>query len=87
MIKAYTDYPFESLGDIAYQKAPIREIEILAYDGNKYCLVKVENTYDMIKYGYIYSERGRCGEVDVLDFSDKTDQLIDNYKVYLTCHE
>ena len=65
-MKAYTDYPFTWLGDIEYQKAPVREIEVLSCDGNKYCKIKVAGEIDEIKSGYIYTKEGRCGEVPTL---------------------
>ena len=77
-MKAWTDYPFEWLGDTANKKAPIREINVLEYDDNKYCRVKVItdehitepswgiNKTDSIKSGYIYQQQGRCGEVPLI---------------------
>lgn len=62
-MKAYTDYPIISLGDVAYQLAPIRECEILAYDRNKYCKILIEGVTEEVKAGYLYIEPGRCGEV------------------------
>ena len=41
MLDAYTDYPFEELGDTANEKAPIRKCTILTWDRNKYCDVLV----------------------------------------------
>lgn len=35
-MKAYTDYPFEFLGDIKGELASVREINVLWWDGNKY---------------------------------------------------
>lgn len=32
-MKAWTDYPFIRLGDLENKKAPIREIEVVSYDG------------------------------------------------------
>lgn len=62
-MKAWTDYPFTRLGDTAGKKAPVREIEVLSYDGNKYCRIKVCGEEDSIKAGYIYPREGRLGEV------------------------
>ena len=62
-MKAYTDCPFETLGDIPYKEAPIRECEILSYDGDKYCKIIVAGETAEVKGGYIYSKPGRCGEV------------------------
>lgn len=62
-MKAYTDYPFTFLGDIPNQKAPIREIEVLSYDQDKYCQIIVEGQTTEIKRGYIYQKPGRLMEV------------------------
>jgi len=62
-MKAYTDYPFTFLGDVEGLRAPIREIEVLDYDGDKYCNIVVEGHKDSIKSGYIYNTPGRSGEV------------------------
>ncbi len=62
-MKAYTDYPFVWLGDKEYEKAPIREIEVVSYDGDKYCRIIVEGKETSIKAGYIYLRYGRLGEV------------------------
>lgn len=63
MIVAYTDYPFEELGDEPYKKAPVREIKVLSFDGNKYCRILVGDMKTEIKAGYIYTKPGRCDEV------------------------
>lgn len=77
-LQAWTDYPFTELGDIPNQKAPVRRIRVLSYDGNKYCKIDVEGKYltegkyttifkeqllTEIKAGYIYQSPGRLGEV------------------------
>ena len=62
-MKAWTDYPFELLGDTAGKEAPVREIEVLSYDGDKYCRIKVCGAEDEIKSGYIYQHSGRYGQV------------------------
>lgn len=63
-MKAYTDYPFTFLGDVEYQKAPMREINVLSYDGDKYCVITVAGIDTEIKLGYVYRneknlQRGR----------------------------
>ena len=65
-MKAWTDYPFEYLQDEAGKKAPVREVEVLSYDGDKYCRVRVCGHEDEIKAGYIYQREGRFGEVPQL---------------------
>lgn len=64
-ITGWTDYPFEELGDLDGKRAPIRHIHVLGYDGNKYCLVYdlATGVTEEIKQGYIYGQRGCCGEV------------------------
>lgn len=66
---AWTDYPITQLGDKPYTKAEIREVEVLAYDRNKYCTVKVEGVVVDIKSGYIYKVPGRLGEVECVPTS------------------
>ena len=65
-MKAWTDYPFTWLGDTALQRAPVREIEVLSYDDNKYCHIRVDGGEDEIKSGYIYQREGRIGKVPVI---------------------
>ena len=65
-MKAWTDYPFTQLQDEAGKNAPVREIEVLSYDGDKYCRVRVCGHEDEIKAGYIYQREGRFGEVPQL---------------------
>lgn len=66
-MKAYTDYPFEFLGDIAGEEAPIREIEVLFYDGDKRLTVVVEGVTTQVKRGYVYKTPSTCGEGETLD--------------------
>lgn len=68
---AWTDYPILELGDEGGKIAPIRVIEVLSYDRNKYCWIRVLGTdvLENIKAGYIYKEEGRCGEVECVDVS------------------
>jgi len=61
-LKAWTDYPIIELGDTPYVRAPIREVEILYYDGDKYCRVLVDGVEKEIKAGYLYRGPGRCDE-------------------------
>lgn len=68
--KLFTDYPITELGDKEFQEAPIRECELIHYDGNKYCYVKVEGIEKEIKRGYIYTKPGRCGEVDCISIEE-----------------
>jgi hypothetical protein len=63
----WTDYPFVELGDIAYQKAPIRHVKVLEFDQNKYVTVQLidePNTPVLeVKAGYLYRKHGRYGQV------------------------
>ena len=56
MMRAYTDYPILELGDIAGEEAPIREVKILYYDGDKRCKVIVQGLEEEIKTGYLYTD-------------------------------
>ncbi len=62
-MKIYTDFPINRLGDKAVKIAPIREVEVISYDGYRYVTVKVEDITLEIKSGHLYTEPGRCGEV------------------------
>lgn len=68
-MKAYTDYPIIELGDIPNVEAPIREVEVISYDGVKRCKVIVENITKSIKAGYLYKKPGRFGKVKVIDIN------------------
>jgi hypothetical protein len=69
-MKLYTDYPITELGDKEFVEAPIRECELLSYDDNKYCYIKVGGIEKEVKRGYIYTKRGRCGEVDCISIDE-----------------
>lgn len=60
-MKLWTDYPIRELGDIDGQPAPVREIELFAYDGDKYARVRLVNEciITSFKSGYIYTEPKR----------------------------
>ena len=59
----WTDYPFTKLGDRSGELAPIRKIEVLAYDRSKYCKIRVMGIEEEIKSGYIYTKPGRVTKV------------------------
>jgi hypothetical protein len=60
--KLYTDYPLAILfGDKPRVEAPIREVKLLDFDGDKYCTVEVGGMTADIKFGYIYFEPKRNG--------------------------
>lgn len=48
-MKAWTDCPFTQLGDVSGMEAPVREIEIVSYDDDKYCRIKVHGVTAEIK--------------------------------------
>jgi hypothetical protein len=62
-MKAYTDYPITVFKDKPGEIAPIREVTILSYDGDKYCKVRITDNigsiFTEIKSGYLYLEPGR----------------------------
>jgi hypothetical protein len=63
-ITCWTDYPFVELGDEPNKPALIRHVNIVSYDGDKYCqvLLKGHDLLD-VKIGYLYSQFGRYGTV------------------------
>jgi hypothetical protein len=67
-MKAWTDYPITALGDDEGKRAPVRECEVLRYDGDKYADVLVGGVETSFKAGYLYSKPGRCGEVPTIPF-------------------
>ncbi len=64
-ITCWTDYPFVELGDIPRQPAPIRHVNLIRYDGDKYATVSFDNCAAVleVKTGYLYSQPGRYGQV------------------------
>lgn len=61
-MRAYTDYPFDFLGDTSWEEAPVREVKVLYYDGNKRCKIIVEGQETEIKTGYLYKKACRFDE-------------------------
>ena len=52
--KLYLDYPVEELGDTPNTPVPLREIdEVISYDGDKYCEVRVQGVDIHVKACYI----------------------------------
>jgi hypothetical protein len=64
----WTDYPIAELGDEPGKKAPIRQAFPIAYDGNKYVTVRIEEgdrvVVKEIKYVYLYTRpvRAECAD-------------------------
>lgn len=71
-MRAFTDYPVWELGDDKFQaetgegEPKVREVEILSYDMDKYCRVRVVGTdIEMsIKLGYLYRDTERRRSVN-----------------------
>jgi hypothetical protein len=59
----WTDYPIKQLGDEPHKMAPVRQCELLSYDGDKYVAVLVDGIEATFKAGYLYTAPGRAGEV------------------------
>lgn len=66
-MKAYADYPFIELGDTEGEEAPVRECEVIGWDGDKYCTVRIGDMSAQVKAGYVYKTPGKCGEVPRID--------------------
>ncbi len=70
----WTDYPFEELGDIPYQKAPVRAIKIDGYDRDKYVSGICGGRRVLLKLGYVYKRPGRVQEI--LSYSHKAAEAL-----------
>lgn len=55
-IKAYTDYPIIKLNNSNNKQNLTKEVEVLCYDGNKYCLIKINSIIKEVKAGYLYKD-------------------------------
>ena len=81
----WTDYPFVELGDVPKQKAPVRKVTLISFDGNKHCDVLVEKPEVCtvsVKAGYLYTKPQRIaddGFVDVCEFCGE-DEPCDKWK-------
>lgn len=62
----FTDYPLVELGDTPGEEAPIRQVEFISYDGDKYVEVRVDGVSYTFKSGYLYKVPGRKGAVECL---------------------
>lgn len=56
---AWTDYPFEALGDTPRQPAPIRRAEVIASDGDVYVWAVVASRLFLVKRWYFYQQPAR----------------------------
>lgn len=61
-MRAWTDYPIAELGDAPGKLAPIRLVEVTAWDRDKYCVIEVAGAIECVKRGYLYRQRGRIGK-------------------------
>jgi hypothetical protein len=59
--RAWTDYPFLDT-DAKGQPAPIREVTVIAFDGDKYADVQYQGQTYNFKAGYLYKEPARSRE-------------------------
>lgn len=71
-MQAWTDYPITALGDVAGEPAPVRECNIISYDGDRYCVVEVKATLSCdpphvieIKAGYLYQDTHNFQPINV----------------------
>lgn len=62
-MKAWTDYQFQWLENKAGEISTVREIEVISYEGEEYCKIKVGGKFDTIRCNFIYQKPGRFGEV------------------------
>jgi hypothetical protein len=69
----YTDYPILQLGDESGKEAPIRKVQLVNYDGDKYVTVALAVPEGIIlqtiKSGYIYPKPIRYGEGESINTS------------------
>lgn len=70
--KMWTTMPCVELGDIPYEKAPVRSVHVLEYDGDKYCTVVFELKHiALVKAGYLhFYKRDADAQNARLDFDD-----------------
>jgi hypothetical protein len=76
-IPAWTDYPIVELGDEPGRPAPVRRVEVIGYDGDKYATVLVGGISTIFKRFYLYSSEGRAEDFHYFDVADrgKADRL------------
>jgi hypothetical protein len=69
-IYLYTDYPFVELGDIPNQLAPVRQVEFIHYDNDKYVDIIVEGKLLSVKLGYLYPVAQRFDDGKSVSYKD-----------------
>jgi hypothetical protein len=80
LISCWTNYPIEELGDEPYKQAPVRQVLVWQYDGNKYVTVQVKNNPEVLtsfKSGYLYSDKNLQKRVNWRKIS----RMINTYEV------
>lgn len=72
MLSGWTDYPFATAGDAPNQKAPVRRCDVLSYDQDKYCRIRVDGVpgEHEVKAGYVYKVAGRCGRASTFSWAE-----------------
>lgn len=50
-----TDYPFSEIGETA-NTTTLKQVRLLSYDGDKYCVVEYKDIKKEIKLGYLYMD-------------------------------
>jgi hypothetical protein len=73
-MQAFTDYPLPGL-DEPNTAAPIRQVNVTLYDGDKYCWIWYNGNIYSVKKGYLYSKPGRSGEVPLASVEHLTFNL------------
>lgn len=70
-MKAYTDYPVGSSGDLARTDSPLAEVEILTYDGDNYCKILFEGKVIKVETGKLFTDSNRNSKsvVNPIDLS------------------
>ncbi|MGD9670320.1 MAG: hypothetical protein AB7U75_14980 [Hyphomicrobiaceae bacterium] len=57
-MRAWTDYPFTFLGDTPNQQAPVRNVNVLFWDQDKYATIIVDGKHlTDVKAGYLYRDK------------------------------
>jgi hypothetical protein len=60
-MRAWTDYPIAGLGDPPGVIAPIRLVNVLTWDRDRYCVIECAGEHEVVKRCYLYKQRGRVG--------------------------
>jgi len=74
---AWTDYPLYP--EEANKEAPIREVVVISYDGDKYAVIQFESEKIQIKAGYLYTGYGRISEVPQVSMEELNKLPMTNY--------